>query len=263
MPRIRLDPAALQALAEPFSRAGADLWDADARLGQLHALIGGEAEALGAVENRILQARGQARLLADRAGELADRLRRAAARFAEADQAGAQAIGQVLGAAVVLSWQAVSEAQRAQLTYPQATVRAFSRLGGGGSGGGGGGADSVAMSVPPQADGGRVLIDIAQDKALDRIPGASIAKDAWDLLDSPAQQQRVTAARDAWSAARQQYGPTSAAADSAHQHYLEVYFYGMPVVGSWFELAGWLLQTTATPVGDDTVLSPLSGGPQP
>jgi len=98
--RILVQPERLRQAAQELRRAE-ESWQAQAaRLRQVFAGLDWETRQRLGVESQVQQAISLAQGLAARAGEKASFLEATAARFEQADAQGAQAIGQVLGAAI-------------------------------------------------------------------------------------------------------------------------------------------------------------------
>jgi len=99
--RILVQPERLRQAAQELRRAQESWQGQAARLRQVFSNLDWETRQRLEVEGQVQQAVSLAESLAARAGEKASFLEAAAARFEQADRQGAQAIGQVLGAATV------------------------------------------------------------------------------------------------------------------------------------------------------------------
>jgi len=99
--RILVQPERLRQAAQELRRAQESWQGQAARLRQVFSNLDWETRQRLEVEGQVQQAVALAESLAARAGEKAAFLEAAAARFEQADRQGAQAIGQVLGAATV------------------------------------------------------------------------------------------------------------------------------------------------------------------
>jgi len=99
--RILVQPERLRQAAQELRRAQEGWQVQSARLRQVFGGLDWETRQQLTVEAQVQQAVSLAESLAARAGEQAAFLEAAAARFEQADRQGAQAIGQVLGAATV------------------------------------------------------------------------------------------------------------------------------------------------------------------
>ena len=241
MPRIRVEPAQLDALGARLQQVGGELLSVESRVGGALGGLDWEARQKAGVDGQVDHARSQARALAAQADEMGRYLKAKSQAFEEADRQGVSDLGQVLGAFTESQRQAMQAPYSSIRTFPRAEVDAYLQLGGSG--------ESVGpVPVPRRPDGRRALFDIGLDTILKRLEPLNLAKDLWDVVHVGDWQRKWDQVSQEYQTMILQYGQSSPEAQAAYQVYLETIIFEMPFFGSKIEGLFWLLNATAKPV---------------
>lgn len=230
--RIRVTPDLLRAAAVQIRHSLDRLDEVSIAICRAWDGLDWEVRQEAALELQVVRARRQVMVLRDEGERLRRFLEERATAFEEADREGVACLGQAFHPRLEQAGGALLTSFRAALLFPEAWAQACLRpgtlLG----------ADLLSprptrIFIEPQER--RALLHFAVEQGISKIEPLGLLKDLLDLARLPGWQTRVEQAFRLYRESVSQYGARSPQAQDAYGHYVEVFIFQMPILGSGAE----------------------------